>query len=60
MASRAESRLSLRFDGMPRAETGAVQPRETDIVKGEARGQPRNDADAMTTRAVALAVTRRA
>ena len=58
MASRAEPRLGPRFDGMSRAKAGAVQPGETDVVEGEARGQCRNDADPVTTRAMALTVTR--
>jgi hypothetical protein len=58
MASRAESRLSLRFDGVPRPEAGAVQPGKANVVESEARGQCRNDADPVTARAVALTVTR--
>ncbi len=57
VAGRAESRLRLCFDGMSGAEAGAMQTCEAHIVESEAPGQCRNDADAVATRAMALAVT---
>jgi hypothetical protein len=60
MARHAESGLRARLERMARAEPSAMQAGEANLVESETRGQRRNDTDAVTPRALAFAVTRRA